>query len=138
MAGSVGIDALNVDFDRSTGVTLVGWAAVAQNIREGLLTDFGTRVMREYFGSLVPRALGRNISPETALGLTASIAAFMDVFEPRYKVTKAMPVSIDRSGSLEIKLEGEYRPRALLGDDTGAGLERVVIRLSGGEVEVGA
>ena len=136
MSGSVGVDALNVDFDRSTGETLVGWPAVAQDIREGLLTDFGTRIAREHFGSLVPRALGRNVTPDTMLALTASIAAFLDVFEPRFRVTKALPVKFDRSGIVQIEIRGEYLPRALLGDETGSGLKQVTVQLAGANFEV--
>lgn len=136
MAETVGIDALNVDFDRQSGETIVGWPAVAQNIREGLLTDFGTRVMREYFGSLVPRALGRNVTPDTMLALTASIAAFLDVFEPRFRVTKAFPTRFDRMGVVQIEVRGEYRPRALMGDDTGNGLKHVVVQVAGANFEV--
>lgn len=136
MSGSVGVDALNVDFDRSSGETLVGWPAVAQNIREGLLTDFGTRIMREHFGSLVPRALGRNVTPDTMLALTASIAAFLDVFEPRFRVTRALPVNLTRAGLVQIEIRGEYLPRALLGDDTGNGLKRVTVQLAGADFEV--
>lgn len=138
MSESVGLDALNVDFDRSTGETLHGWNAVAQNIREGLLTDFGVRISREFFGSLVPRALGRNMTQDTILALTASIAAFLDVFEPRFKVTRAMPVNLTRLGALQIEIEGEYRPRALLGDDTGTGRQKVIVQLANGEFEVTA
>lgn len=133
----IGSDILNVDFDRATGETLYGWAAVSQNIREGLLTDFGTRVMREYFGSLVPRALGRNMTQETTLALIASISAHIDVFEPRFKVTRVVPRSLTRLGVLKIEIEGEYRPRALLGDETGVGERRVVVQFSSSELEVG-
>ena len=138
MAGSVGTDILNVDFDRDTGETLYGWAAVAQGVREGLLTDFGVRIMREYFGSLVPRALGRNMTPDTLLALTASISAHLDLFEPRFKVTRVMPTNLTRLGVLKIEIEGEYRPRALLGDDKGAGREKVIVQLANGEIEVAA
>ena len=138
MAVSTGIDTLNVVFDRDTGHTLCGWSAVAQDIREGLLTDFGTRIMREYFGSLVPRALGRNLTPDTVLALTASIAAFLDLFEPRFKVTRAMPVELTRLGALQIEIEGEYRPRALLGDDTGTGRQKVIVQYANGQFEVAA
>lgn len=138
MSDLVGIDTLNVGFDRTTGETLYGWAAVAQDIQEGLLTDFGVRIVREYFGSLVPRALGRNMTPDTMLVLTASIAAFLDVFEPRFKVTRAMPVNLTRLGALQIEIEGEYRPRALLGDDTGTGRQKVFVQVANGAFEVAA
>jgi phage baseplate assembly protein W len=133
-----GSETLNVGFDRSTGATLFGWQAVSQDIREGLVTDFGTRIVREYFGCLVPRALGRNMTPDTILSLTSSVAAFLDVYEPRFKVTRAQPVSLTRLGALMIEIEGEYRPRALLGDETGTGRKKVVVQLANGEVEVAA
>lgn len=136
MAGSVGTDILNVDFDRATGTTIYGWAAVAHSVREGLLTDFGVRIMREYFGSLVPRALGRNLTPPLLAGLNASIAAHIDMFEPRFKVTRVLPVELTRLGILQIEIEGEYRPRALLGDDQGTGREKVIVQLANGEIEV--
>jgi len=136
MTGSVGIDVFNVDFDRSTGETLVGWPAVAQSIREGLLTDFGSRVMREYFGSLVPRSLGESATPDVLLSLSASIASFIDVFEPRFRVSKAVPVGVDRLGVVQVEIHGEYVPRALLGDEAGAGLQQVVVKLSGANFEV--
>jgi uncharacterized protein len=129
-------DTLNVDFDRDTGQTLIGWDAVAQNIREGFLTDFGARVMREYYGSLVPRALGRSINAETLIALTASIAAFLDIFEPRFKVTRCQPVEATRLGQVRIIIEGEYRPRALLGDQTGRGNRKLTAQLSGRTFEV--
>jgi len=138
MAGSVGTDILNVDFDRATGETLYGWAAVAQGVREGLLTDFGVRIMREYFGSLVPRALGRSLNQETILGLIASISAHIDLFEPRFKVTRVVPVSLTRLGALHVEIEGEYRPRALLGDMQGAGRQKVIVQLANGQIEVAA
>lgn len=131
-----GSDIINVDFDRSTGETLTGWAAVSQNVREGLLTDFGTRVMREYYGSLVPRALGRNLTQETTLSLVSSISAHIDVFEPRFKVTRIIPESLTRLGVMKIEIEGEYRPRALLGDETGVGERRITVQLSNSEIEV--
>ena len=132
------IDTVNVDFDRSTGENITGWDAVAQNIRECLLTDFGRRVMREYFGSLVPQALGRNMTQDNLTALSMSIGAVLDVFEPRYKVTRVFPVNLTRLGALQIQIEGEYRPRALLGDETGSGLQRVTVQLAGGELEVAA
>jgi phage baseplate assembly protein W len=134
MSGSVGLDALNVDFDRSTGETLVGWPAVAQNIREGFLTGLGTRIMREYYGSLVPQTLGRNISQDTMLGLTASIIAFLDVFEPRFRVTRAVPTHLTRGGVVGIEIRGEYMPLALLGDDTASGLRQVSVQLAGPDI----
>lgn len=136
MAGTIGTDTLNVVFDRSTGLNLAGWAAVAQDIREGLLTDFGTRIMREYFGSLVPQALGRNITEDMILGLAASIGAFLDVFEPRFKLTRVLPVHLSRMGVVQIELHGEYLPRILLGDETSGGLKRVTVQVSGGNFEV--
>ena len=69
MSDLVGIDTLNIGFDPMTGENLYGWSAVAQDISEGMLTDFGVRIAREYFGSLVPRALGQNITTDLMLTL---------------------------------------------------------------------
>ena len=136
MTGTSGVDALNVVFDAGTGLTLVGWPAVAQDIREGLLTDFGIRIMREYYGSLVPRMLGESVNEETILILMASISAFLDVFEPRFRVTRMSPKLLNRLGVVEIDIEGEYLPRALIGDEQANGLERVTIQFSESGVEV--
>ena len=130
------VDTLNVDFDRSTGATLRGWPAVEQNIREGLVTDLGVRVRREHYGSFVPRALGRNLNTQTILALTARVAAFVDVFEPRFKVVRAVPSDLSRQGELNITIDGEFRPRALLGDETGSERKDITVKLSDGKVGV--
>jgi phage baseplate assembly protein W len=109
---------VNVDFDRDTGAILQGWPVVAQSLQELFLTSFGVRVMREYYGSLVPRALGRNMTEETILALITSIVAAIDVFEPRFRVVKMLPTEITRGGALKIEIEGEYIERALLGDNS--------------------
>lgn len=131
MTKSVGVDFLNVDFDRLTGEVIMGWQAVEQSVNEALRTDFGRRVMREYYGSLVPRALGRSMNEETIIGLTASIAAVLDAFEPRFAVSQTYPAKATRLGGLSIEIEGQYRPLALYGDGSSFGLRRVGFSLSG-------
>ena len=118
---------VNVDLDRTTGATLQGWPVVAQAVSELVVTAFGERIMREWVGSPVPRALGRALNEETALVLVAAMAAVVDVFEPRFKVVRCAPVALTRTGQLRLEMEGEYRPRALLGDPTAQGLRRVVV-----------
>ena len=120
-------EAVNIDFDRLTGLALVGWPAVAQSLREIFVTDYGLRVQREWFGSFVPRALGRTISAELVMALSSSIATSIDRFEPRFHVVKIVPTSANRLGILGLEVEGEYRPGALLGDDTGFGLKKITV-----------
>ena len=49
--------------DRNTGKALVGWAHVEQCLGVIFTTTFGERIMREWFGSLVPVLLGRTVTP---------------------------------------------------------------------------
>jgi len=123
-------EAVNTDIDRLTGLSLTGWPAVQQSLREIFVTDYGLRIMREWFGSFVPRALGRNITPELLLALTSSIATSIDRFEPRFYITSIIPADVTRNGYLALQIEGEYRPRALLGDTSSAGLKKVTITVA--------
>lgn len=131
-------EAVNIDFDRQTGLTLTGWPAVLQSLREIFLSDYGLRVQREWFGSFVPRALGRTIDPELLVSLSSSIATSIDRFEPRFRVTQILPAKVTRAGQLRLEIDGEYLPRALLGDETVDGLKKVQVSftLSDGTTEV--
>ena len=125
-------DAINIDYDRHTGENVVGWAAVEVSLREIFLTDYGSRVMREWFGSFVPRVLGRNVTAEVLLPLQLSIATSIELFEPRFKVTSVTPTDVDRLGQMSLEIVGEYRPRALLGDNRSSGFRRVILAANDG------
>lgn len=126
---SVGIDAV-------TGATLTGWDHVLQSLRDVFLTSFGERWHREFYGSMVPAALGRNITRAEMLPVMASITAAVEQFEPRFQI---VDVAVDgdeaRGGRLGVTLRGFYLPRALLGDLTPEGTIRsVAIGLYGDRV----
>lgn len=111
-----------------TGASLAGWDHVLQSLRDIFLTGFGSRLMREWYGSFVPAALGRNITQNEMLPVIASITSAIEQWEPRFLV---IDVKVDgehaRSGVLVITVVGQYRPRALLGDMTIEGDRTLVV-----------
>jgi phage baseplate assembly protein W len=100
-------------------------------------TGFGDRIMREWFGSAVPRVLGENLNTQTMLPFFAAITSAIEQWEPRFRVVQIIPESVGRDGRLQITIKGAYRPRALLGDFASEGARRVVITGGAGTLEVG-
>ncbi|WP_099863707.1 GPW/gp25 family protein [Pararhizobium haloflavum] len=125
MADAVDLLSPSVDIDRVTGGNITGWDQVVQSIDEIMLTSFGERIMREWFGSMVPRLLGENLNEETVINFFAAIGSALDQWEPRFQISRIVPISVDRNGHFEVRLEGIYRPRALLGDFSAEGARRV-------------
>lgn len=124
-----------VGMDRHTGARLDGWPHVSQSIGDIFATRFGERVMREYYGSLVPRILGDNMVPETYLRFFAAVGVALEQ-EPRVRLLQVTPLSVARDGRSGIRIELEYRPRGHLGDFTPAGRKRVALSGSGPRYEV--
>jgi phage baseplate assembly protein W len=126
-----------VGIDAMTGANLRGWPHVVQSLRDMFLTRFGSRLMREWYGSFVPEALGRQINRQEMLPVMASITSAIEQWEPRFTVDS---ISLDgsdaRTGRLQVTISGLYRPRALVGDDTPEGSRKIVVTLGGGEVAV--
>lgn len=119
--------ALGVDLDRTTGEVIEGWAHVEQCLGDIFTTFFAERIMREWYGSLVPAFLGENMTAETIVRFFAALTSAVDQWEPRYKVTKITPLSVGRDGKFEVKIEGDYRPFALIGNFTSAGAKRITV-----------
>lgn len=127
----------SIDIDIETGADVTGWPHVLQCIQDFFVQPFGERVMREWYGSAVPRFLGENLTTSTVVPFFAAMASAIEQWEPRYRLTKVVPESVGRDGKLRVYMEGEYRPRALLGDFTPEGARRItVLGGSGGTVEV--
>lgn len=106
---SVGLNAL-------TGQRLDGWQHTVQSLEVIFSTHFGDRVMREWFGSAVPRLLGESLTAATLLKFKLAVFVAIELWEPRFRVTRIHSLSIDRLGRYRCELEGEYRPRGHLKD----------------------
>ena len=117
----------SIDMDMGSGADISGWPHVLQSLTEILITFFGARIMREWFGSAVPRFLGEPLNQKTIVPFFAAIASAIEQWEPRYRVTRIVPEWLSASGNIEIVIEGEYRPRALLGDFTVEGARRITV-----------
>lgn len=117
----------SIDIDAASGADIRGWQHVLQCLHTIFTTRFGERVIREWYGSMVPRFLGENLTTRTVVPFFAAIASAIEQWEPRYRITRIVPESVGRDGHLRVMIEGEYRPRALLGDFTPEGARRVAL-----------
>lgn len=122
----------SVGIDAATGGTLTGWAHVEQSLLDIFLTRFGERIMREWYGSFVMNMLGENITADNFTVFLASITSAIEQWEPRYVPTAARVVNVTRDGKLTFYIEGEYRPRALMGDNRAVGARRLDAVFDGG------
>ncbi len=118
----------SVGLNAETGGTITGWSHVLQSLQDIFTTNFGARIMREYYGSFVPSLLGRATinRTEAPLFLSAVATAILQ-WEPRYHVTAISVTEASRDGVIGIVIEGEYRPRATYGDLTAEGGRRRLI-----------
>ena len=82
----------SVGIDAATGDIITGWDHVVQSLRDIFDTRFGTRVMREWYGSFVPNLLGRLITPEEVVPYFAAITSAIEQWEPRFRVTRIQVV----------------------------------------------
>lgn len=115
----------SVGLNAETGGVLEGWPHVVQSLQDIFITRFGSRVMREWYGSFVPNLLGRNITPNEVTPWFAAVTSAIEQWEPRYRVTRIQIVKATRAGELHFFIEGEYRPRATYGDFTVEGARRI-------------
>lgn len=116
--------------NRETGKPLSGWEHTAQSLGVIFTTRFGERVMREWFGSLVPNLLGENMTPQTFLRFFSAVGTALEQ-EPRVRLIQVLPLSVNRNGRAEVRIEVEYRPRGHLGDFTPEGRKRVLLADTG-------
>ena len=116
--------------NRLTGKPIAGWAHVIQSIHVIFSTRIGERVMRRWFGSDVPAMLGRNLVPSTVLRFWTAVCMALELWEPRFKITKITPLGSDiewREGKIGFKIDGIYYPRGHLGDFTPAGPQAFIL-----------
>ena len=122
----------SLDFNVDTGADIGGWDHVLQSINDLFATRFGERVMREFYGSIVPNFLGENLTTETVVRFFSAVSSAIEIWEPRYRIVHVIPTGVGRDGRLQVITEGAYRPRALLGDNTVAGNRRITVLGSSG------
>ncbi|MFM8745989.1 MAG: GPW/gp25 family protein [Aestuariivirga sp.] len=115
----------SVGLDAATGGIVTGWDHVVQSLADIFATRFGARIMREWYGSFVPNLLGRLITPDEVVPCFAAITSAIEQWEPRFRVTRIQAVEVTHDGRLHVFLDGEYRPRAMLGDFTVEGARRL-------------
>lgn len=96
--------------DARTGQRLSGFDHVLQSIEKILTTPVGSRVMRPWFGNPGLRLLGENMTAETILRWAAITWALIDLFEPRFKVTRFEAKDLTRGGIADMPMDGLYRP----------------------------
>lgn len=108
--------------DRASGKLLDGWDHVAQSVRVIFTTPFFERVMRGYVGSHVIRLLGEPVNEQTIMRVKWGIAIAIDLFEPRLTPYRIDITDFDRTGASSWVIQCIYRPNALSGDMTPAGI----------------
>lgn len=120
---------MTTGMDRHTGKSLGGWDHVVQSLYYLFALLIGARVMRRSVGSAVPIILGRENLTQPALGqFWAAIMLAIELWEPRFKIRQVIyPIPENsgvrvRAGQLGVRLIGQYRPNALLGDFTVAAI----------------
>jgi uncharacterized protein len=117
--------------DHHTGKLLDGFTHVAQSIEVIFTTRLGERVQRRWFGSPITTMLGKSLTPATVLRFFTCLVVAIEVWEPRYKVTRIVPSTNPsnevRKGNFSFVIEGIYRPRALAGDFSPEGVVQLSV-----------
>lgn len=93
--------------DRRKGRALGYEPHIAQSIEDILSTPIGSRVMRRDYGSKLPELIDAPISGETVIELYAATAEAIDLWEPRFALSRVQIAAADRAGALTLRLIGE-------------------------------
>jgi phage baseplate assembly protein W len=121
--------------DRFTGRFLGGWKHVEQSMSVIFATPFHERVLRRWVGSFVPILLGESTVPRIITRFFWAISTSLDLWEPRYRIkqvfymgsalsdykpqiTSLAAADLVRLGEAIFRTEGQYYPRATVGDFT--------------------
>jgi uncharacterized protein len=98
-----------------TGLVLEGFDHVQQSIEKLLTTRQGERVMREWVGNPGLKLLGENATERTVLLWFNIVWMLIELFEPRFRVTRFAVNDIERGGIGDFTMHGQFRPFAHLG-----------------------
>lgn len=100
--------------DAETGAPLDGFTHVQQSLEKIFTTRQGERVEREWFGNPGLALLGENLTERNILLWFNICWMLVDLFEPRFRITRFEVNDADRLGFADFTMHGEHRPYAHL------------------------
>jgi phage baseplate assembly protein W len=127
--GRIVLNPVRIGMDRITGKMLTGWDHVEQSMLLIFSTRYHERVLRRWVGSFVPHLIGENATETTICRFYWAISTGLDLWEPNYRIQRVRvgkradgsgltsPEEL-RRGELTTSMDGIYRPRGHLGNDT--------------------
>jgi uncharacterized protein len=129
--GRIVLNPVRIGMDRYNGHILTGWDHVIQSMLLIFATKYHERVLRRWCGSYVPHLIGENATEPTICRFYWAISTGLDLWEPNYRIQRvrvasradgSMLTSAEefRTGLLQTSMEGVYRPRGHLGNDSPA------------------
>ena len=126
--------------DRVTGKPLTGFAHVRQSFGVIFRTPPGTRVLARDFGLPWHSIIGKLARRRAVLRFWTLVAILTSIEEPRFPIRRFLPGDNDvekfRAGGVAFIMEGEYRPRAHLGDRTVVSVRQVGFADSGDGLKI--
>lgn len=105
--------------DRHTGKLIGNYESALQAVEVIFATRIGERIMRRHFGAGLAELLGRAMTAPLFAAWQMLLAVGIDLWEPRFRVrgvyVSATPTDL-RLGRSGVRIEVDWRPRALAGD----------------------
>lgn len=123
---------------RHTGKLISNYEFALQSVEVICITRIGERIMRRHFGGGIVELLGRAMTPALFAAWQLLLAVGIDLWEPRFRVrgvyVAATPTNV-RLGNAGVRVEVDWRPRALAGDFSVEAVRSFTIRF-GARVQV--
>lgn len=107
--------------DAETGRLVIGWPWVVHSATRVLTTAYFEEVMRPHVGSNARQLFGELANLRTAQRFRWAVGVALLMFVPNLRPSAIQQLILDRTGSTDWVVEGDYLPRAHLGDPTSAG-----------------